>query len=267
MKILVTGHKGFIGGQLLKTLARQHEVIGYEYQNDFPDIRGYDWVVHAGAISSTTERNIDLVLRQNLEFSCRLLQACYRYGVNLQYSSSASVYGLGTDFRETATIDPRTAYAWSKYLFERYVDHNTGPVLVQGFRYFNVYGEPEQEAHKGNQASPHTQFRLQAKKFHKIILFENSENYLRDFVPVKTIVDVHTQFFSVPESGLWNIGTGKAQSFESVARDVAQETNAIIEYRPLPTELIHSYQTYTCADLTHLYKTLERYYDLGKTNL
>lgn len=263
MKILVTGHKGFIGGQLLLTLARQHEVTGYDYQNDFPDIRGYDWVIHAGAISSTTERNIDLVLRQNLEFSCRLLEACYRYGVNLQYSSSASVYGLGQDFRETAVPDPRTAYAWSKYLFERHVDQNPGPVLVQGFRYFNVHGSPEQEAHKGNQASPHTQFRLQAKKSQRIILFENSEKYLRDFVPVKTVIDVQEQFFSVTESGLWNIGTGRAQSFESVAHAVAQETQALIEYRPMPAELAYSYQTYTCADLTHLNKTLEKYHDLG----
>lgn len=260
MKILVTGHQGFIGSQIYSYFKSQHEVVGYDYDpNVVPDIRGYNWVIHCGAISSTTERDIDLVLRQNLEFSQRLLEDCYRYGVNLQYSSSASIYGLGTDFRETAIPDPRTPYAWSKYLFERYVAQNPGPSIVQGFRYFNVYGEPEQEAHKGGQASPYTQFRLQARRYGRISLFTNSESYWRDFVPIERVVGVHKRFLAIPESGLWNIGTGKVRSFAQVADEVVAETGCAVDYIAMPKQLEHSYQTYTCADLTHLHNTLEKY--------
>jgi ADP-L-glycero-D-manno-heptose 6-epimerase len=260
MKILVTGHRGFIGSQIYSYFKSHHEVVGYDYDpNVVPDIRGYDWVIHCGAISSTTERDIDLVLRQNLEFSQRLLEDCHRYGVNLQYSSSASIYGLGTDFRETAPPDPRTPYAWSKYLFERYVAQNPGPSIVQGFRYFNVYGEPEQEAHKGGQASPYTQFRLQARRYGRISLFTNSESYWRDFVPIERVVGVHKRFLAIPESGLWNIGTGQVRSFAQVADEVVAETGCAVDYIAMPKQLEHSYQTYTCADLTHLHKTLEKY--------
>lgn len=260
MKILVTGHRGFIGSQIYSYFKSHHEVVGYDYDPDvFPGISGYDWVIHCGGNSSTTERNIDLVLRQNLEFSQRLLADCYRHGVNLQYSSSASIYGLGTDFRETAPPDPRTPYAWSKYLFERHVAQNPGPSVVQGFRYFNVYGEPEQEAHKGGQASPHTQFRIQAKRDGRIVLFNDSDQYKRDFVPVERVIGVHKRFLSIPESGLWNIGVGQARSFQEVADEVAADTLCAMYYKPMPKELEHSYQTYTCADLTHLHYTLEKY--------
>ena len=263
MKLLITGHRGFIGGALTKTLGQYYEVTGYDYQNDFPNIQGYDWVIHAGAISSTTERDVELVLRQNLDFSCRLLEACYRYGVNLQYSSSASIYGLGQDFRETALPDPRTPYAWSKYLFERHVAQNPGPAIVQGFRYFNVYGEPDQESHKGGQASPFTQFKIQAQRYGRIRLFANSEAYWRDFVPVERVVGIHKRFFDVPESGLWNIGTGQVRSFAQVAREVQLDTGCAIDYIAMPKELEASYQTYTQADLTHLHSTLEKYHAMG----
>jgi ADP-L-glycero-D-manno-heptose 6-epimerase len=188
-----------------------------------------------------------------------LLEACYRYGVNLQYSSSASIYGLGTDFRETAPPDPRTPYAWSKYLFERYVAQNPGPSIVQGFRYFNVYGEIEQEAHKGGQASPHTHFRLQAKRDGRITLFTNSESYWRDFVPIERVVGIHKKFLTLSESGLWNIGTGQVRSFAQIAEEVVAETKCAIDYIDMPKVLEHSYQTYTCADLTHLYNTLKKH--------
>lgn len=263
MKILITGFKGFIGSQLYCILKQRHDVHGYDYQLDFPNIKNYDWVIHAGAISNTTERNIDLILRQNLDFSCQLLETCYRYKINLQYSSSASIYGLGNDFKETAAPDLRTPYAWSKYLFERHVSQNPGPSIVQGFRYFNVYGNPEIEAHKGDQASPHTQFRQQAKLSNRIKLFENSELYCRDFVPVDTVISVQEKFLSIPESGLWNIGTGQTKSFAQIAQQVVDETGCEVEYIPMPSKLAHSYQTYTCADLTHLHKTMEKYNAMG----
>ena len=152
MKILLTGHKGFIGSYMHRALAG-HEVTTYEWQDGIrPSVFGYDWVIHLGAISSTTERDVDKILKQNTEFSIDLYEECKTFGVNMQYASSASVYGLGTDFRESAPVDPRNPYAWSKYLFERYVQQHPTGSIVQGFRYFNVYAlNGAGEEHKDKQ--------------------------------------------------------------------------------------------------------------------
>ena len=254
MKILLTGHKGFIGSNAYKYFSTLHEVDGYEWGDTWPGVIDYDWVLHIGAISSTTERDIDKVLRQNYEFSVMVFDECKTFGVNLQYSSSASVYGLNQEFREDSPLDPKTPYAWSKYLFERYAAQHQGGNIVQGFRYFNVHGPGED--HKGAQASPHNQFTNQAQKFGKIKLFENSENYRRDFIHVDQVLDVHNKFLSIPKSGVWNVGTGHATSFRDVALNVANEHNAEIELIPMPDILKSSYQEYTCADLTLLNSTL-----------
>jgi ADP-L-glycero-D-manno-heptose 6-epimerase len=222
-----------------------HDVSTYEWGEILPSVAGQDWVVHIGAISSTTERDVDKVLRQNFDFSRQLYNACKTFGVNFQYASSASVYGLISTFSEDAPVDPRTPYAWSKYLFERYVRDNPSESIVQGFRYFNVYG-PEGEEHKGDQASPFAKFKRQAETQGKIKIFENSENYLRDFVHVSKVVDAHIDFMGKSVSGLWNLGTGETMSFLKVA----ESFGVPIEFVPMPDVLKTSYQTYTCADMT-----------------
>jgi ADP-L-glycero-D-manno-heptose 6-epimerase len=254
MKILITGNKGFIGSNAVKHFESNHTIDCYEWSTEKPVISNYDWVLHFGAISSTTERDVEKIMRQNLDFSCWLLNECNRTGANLQYSSSASVYGITTKFTETSPVQPQSPYAWSKYLFERYVKQTKWDITVQGFRYFNVYGPGED--HKGNQASPYHQFTQQAKNNGVIKLFENSNRYIRDFVPVSSIIDIHEQFLTIPTSGVWNIGTGAPKSFLDVANEVIKKHPATIEYIPMPPLLKQSYQSYTCADLTSLYETL-----------
>lgn len=252
MKILLTGHRGFIGSHMLRALeAHGHHVSVYEWGETLPSILEQDWVIHMGAISSTTERDIEKVMAQNVDFTIQLYEACHTFGVNFQYASSASVYGLVSTFREDAELDPRTPYAWSKYLTERHIRTHPMGATTQVFRYFNVYG-PEGEEHKGNQASPYAQFKQQAEENKKIRVFEGSDRFLRDFVPVSKIVDTHLKFLNVKESGVWNIGTGKPRSF----MDVAQEFNVPIETIPMPEILKDSYQKYTCADITKLQQTL-----------
>jgi len=255
MKILVTGHKGFIGQNMVKAL-EEHDLFLYEIGEPLPNVKGLDWVIHLGANSSTTETNVEKIIDQNYDFSRWLLNKCQDEGVNFQYSSSASVYGLGTDFKESAPANPLSPYAWSKLLFDRYVVgfEKQWTIKVQGFRYFNVHGPYED--HKGDQASPHHKFTKQAEITGVIKLFEGSENYKRDFVPVETVVDIHKKFFNVKESGIWNVGTGNPQSFKSVAETIAESTGARIEYIPMPDRLTNQYQKYTCADLTKLNKTL-----------
>jgi ADP-L-glycero-D-manno-heptose 6-epimerase len=255
MKILITGYKGFIGQNMVKALRDDHQLTYYEWGDAIPEFEGLDWVIHLGAISSTTETDVEKVMRQNHDFSCILLVACQTNNVNLQYASSASVYGLGKNFSEQAPHSPQSPYAWSKYLFDRHVLSNKfNGIRVQGFRYFNVHGPHEE--HKGDQASPYYKFKKQARETGVIKLFENSDQYLRDFVHVDDVIDVHKKFFDIKESGIWNVGTGKPRSFEAVARSIAVHYGAKIEYIPMPDNIKKQYQQYTCADLTKLTQTL-----------
>jgi ADP-L-glycero-D-manno-heptose 6-epimerase len=258
MKILLTGHKGFIGSHALKRLESKHEVTAYDWDDgDCPGVMDYDWVWHIGAISATTERDINRVLKQNYDFTLRLYSACRTFGVGFQFSSSASVYGLGTNFSEDAPPDPRTPYAWSKYLCERYIDYRARAAPVQLFRYFNVYG-PEGEEHKGSQASPHCQFTRQAQTTGEIRLFENSHLYKRDFIHVDKVLDVHEAMMDHPMAhGIFNVGTGETLSFQDIAEDIASKYHAKIVYIPMPDILKDSYQTYTCADMTKLNTVLQ----------
>ena len=253
MKILVTGHKGFIGKNLKNYLiSKGHDVRGYEWGETFYSVEKLDWVIHLGAISSTTERNIEKVLQQNLDFSIMLLNQCEKYNVKFQYASSASVYGPNENFEEYSSLYPQSPYAWSKYLFDRYIHSNKFDTIVQGFRYFNVYGNGED--HKGDQASPVTKFTKQAKETKRITLFEKSENYYRDFVCVDDVCKIHEEFLSINKSGIWNVGTGVAKNFREVAEAIAEKENADIVEIPMPADLKNQYQKYTCADLTELNK-------------
>ena len=258
MKICVTGAEGFIGKNLCKHLIdMNHEVTKFEYaKNSFPDPSLYDWVIHLGAISSTTERNVELIMDQNYEYSLKLLQMCDTMGVNFQYASSASVYGNTRNFKEDGEVYPLNAYAWSKYMFDRFVGSIMGEfkVLVQGFRYFNVYGNNEES--KGDQASPITKFANQAK-IGKIKIFKNSDKYLRDFVSVNDVCEVHSKMLKKNVLGIFNIGTGAPISFQKVAELVAKKHNAKIEIIPMPGKLQGQYQTFTSADLTQLNKYID----------
>lgn len=251
MEILLTGHKGFIGSHLLKALQEAgHEVETYDWHETYrPDVFGKDWVIHIGGNSSTTERDVEKIMRQNYDFTCRLYRECKTFGVNFQFASSASIYGLVSTFREDAPVDPRTPYAWSKYLCERYIMQNMGGITTQLFRYFNVYG-PEGEEHKGSQASPFMQFTKQAKENGVIKLFENSDKYERDFIHIDEIVQMHMRFMEKPVSGIFNMGRGKTMSFQEVGDFIAKTHKAKLEYIPMPEILKSSYQTYTKADMT-----------------
>lgn len=253
MKILLTGHKGFIGSHLLKKLKEEnHEVSTFDWgEESFPYVAEYEWVIHIGAISSTTEKDIEKIMSQNVDFTQNLYRVCKTYGVNFQFASSASLYGLNDEFKETSPLDPKTPYAWSKYLCERFIMQNIGGNTTQIFRYFNVYG-PEGEEHKGNQASPYCQFKKQAEQNGVIKVFEGSENYHRDFIHVSEVVDYHLRFLKCQQSGIFNIGTGTTKSF----LDVAKSFSVPIEEIPMPDILKQSYQKYTCADMTKTNQTI-----------
>ncbi len=257
MRILVTGHRGFIGGHAVRHFSQSHQVDTYDWHpTERPTVENYDWVLHFGGISSTTEKDVDKIMGMNYDFTVWLYDQCRRSGTNLQYSSSASVYGNTDHFREDGPVDPQSPYAWSKYLTERYIKANPSTSTVaQGFRYFNVYGSDEGDK---PQPSPHTAFRRQAESG-SITLYVSDREPLRDFVPVERVIQVQEKFLSIPESGVWNIGSGETRSFRDIAQEVSLETGVPITEKSLPNNMAAQYQWYTCANLDHLNATLERH--------
>jgi len=254
MNILVTGYKGFIGSHVFKRLHELgHNVVGYDYNDVFPSVEGMDWVIHLGAISSTTFSDVRQILKQNVAYTENLWRDCVKHNVKFQFASSASVYGnQNKTFREDDPVNPTSPYSWSKAISESLIMNTLGEIpTYQIFRYFNVYGSNED--HKGDQSSPYHKFKQQAMNEGEIEVFENSENYLRDFVPVEFVVRVHEEFLNKDVSGIFNVGTGKAKSF----LDVARSFNATIKNIPMPDKLKSSYQTYTEADVTKLKKLVD----------
>ena len=261
MKILVTGHKGFIGSHMAQYLVHKgHEVEGFDYvENVVPAVDQYDWVIHLGAISDTTERDVAKVWKHNYEFTLRLMQVCDHYSTNIQLASTAAVYGntVKDMYTEEDPVYPMTPYAWSKYLIDKFlidngIDQFNG--LVQSYRYFNVYGPGE--GHKGDQMSMVSKFQRQASENGVIKLFKNSDQYKRDIVCVYDLVRIQEEMLHQDKSGLFNLGTSKAVDIESVAKQIAEKTGAKIEYIDMPDHLKNQYQEYTCADNSKLHNTI-----------
>jgi len=232
-------------------------------------------VLHQGACSDTLETDAAYMLRNNYRYSVTLLEHCQDNDVPLLYASSASVYGAGTVFREERAHEaPLNVYGYSKFLFDQYVrrmlSHHTAPVA--GFRYFNVYGPREQ--HKGRMASVVHHFMRQYREEHRVRLFEGSGGYAageqrRDFVSVEDVVKVNLHFLGGRDrSGIYNLGTGRATSFNEVAAATINACRAeageaprsvgelvgegVIAYVPFPADLVGKYQSFTQADPARL---------------
>jgi ADP-L-glycero-D-manno-heptose 6-epimerase len=306
-RIVVTGAAGFIGSNLVRGLnARGFDDIiavddltqGDKFRNladlkiaDYVDLdlfydlfaEGFfgkvEAVFHEGACSDTMETDGKYMMDNNYTLSCGLFNACQERGSRLLYASSAAVYGGSDTFRETPEFErPLNVYGYSKLLFDQRMRRECGPQFkrtkrqVAGFRYFNVYGPREQ--HKGRMASVafHQFNQFQAEG--KVKLFGAYGGYAageqkRDFVFVDDIVAVNLWFFDHPDkSGIFNLGTGRAQPFNDVAVAVVNalrenpdqpafdaDTAAsrhLIEYIPFPEALRGKYQCYTQADLSAL---------------
>jgi len=304
MYIVVTGAAGFIGSNLVKALSDrgEHEVLAVDdlkqgdkfvnlVDSDIADYLDKDdflrelangafdgalaAISHQGACSDTTETDGRYMMQNNYRYSRELFEFCIDEEVPFVYASSAAVYGAGPDFREERECEsPLNVYGYSKFLFDEYVRRNwpERSSQVVGLRYFNVYGAHEQ--HKGRMASVAFHFFNQYRASGKVRLFEGSGGYAdgeqrRDFVSVEDAVAVNLYFLDYPrQSGIFNVGTGAAQSFNDVAvatvnacRRHAGETplaladmqrQGVIEYIPFPPELAGKYQSYTQADISAL---------------
>jgi len=289
--IIVTGGAGFIGSNIVRALNQRGEsnilVVddlsdGRKFQNivdcdiadyidkdDFIELIDRDVALgnvralfHEGACSSTTEWDGKMIMKNNYEYSKRLLHYCNKHTIAFLYASSAAIYGAGKTFKEAQEHEgPLNIYGYSKLLFDNYLRRivNQLDTQVVGFRYFNVYGPGEQ--HKGTMSSVAFHLNSQVKETGICKLFEGNDNYddggqRRDFVSVVDVVKVNLWFLDHPEkSGIFNLGTGKCQAFNDVANAVLKyHGKGKLEYIPFPDHLKGVYQSYTEADISELRK-------------
>lgn len=287
---IVTGGAGFIGSNLIRTLAdRGHDNIvvvddledGHKFVNisnlpiaDYIDkddflqrlatdngfARQITTIFHQGACSETTEWNGRYMMKNNYTYSQTLLHHCLEHHKPYIYASSAAVYGGSKTFVEDPIFEnPLNVYGYSKLQFDRYVRlaaAKPGSQVV-GLRYFNVYGPREQ--HKGSMASVAFHFNNQVLEDGEARLFSGTDGYadgeqLRDFVYVDDVCAVNLWFLDNPQvSGIFNAGTGCAQTFNDVANAVIKwHGKGKIRYVPFPEHLEGAYQSFTEADLTQL---------------
>ncbi len=289
---IVTGGAGFIGSNLVRQLlaAGCEEVVvvdelsdGHKFVNiadlaiadyldkdEFMDRLeggdfdgGIDAILHQGACSATTEWDGRYMMRNNYGYSQRLLHHCLEKKIPYLYASSAAVYGASKAFAEHPDNEqPLNVYGYSKLQFDRYVRRtvDTSSSQVVGLRYFNVYGPREQ--HKGAMASVAFHFNNQLLADGEVRLFEGTDGYgdgeqLRDFVYVDDVCALNLWFLEQRDvSGIYNAGTGHAQTFNDVANAAIDwHGKGAIRYVPFPSHLEGAYQSFTEADLTALRET------------
>lgn len=287
--IIVTGGAGMIGSNIIKALNERgindilvvdHLKNGRKFKNlvdlniadymdrdDFltqimagDDFGPIDAVFHEGACSATTEWDGKYVMLNNYEYSKELLHYCLDREIPFLYASSAATYGDTDTFIEEPQYEGAlNVYGYSKQQFDSYVrrlwqdaaEHKEKLSQITGFRYFNVYGPREQ--HKGSMASVAFHLNNQMNAGENPKLFAGSEHFKRDFVYVGDVAAVNLWFMDSGVSGIFNCGTGHAESFNEVANAVIKHHGkGQVETIPFPEHLKGAYQEYTQADLTKL---------------
>ena len=287
--IIVTGGAGMIGSNIVKALNEAGindilvvdnlkngkkfknlvdlDITDYMDRDDFltqimagDDFGPIEAIFHEGACSATTEWDGKYMMLNNYEYSKELLHYCLDREIPFLYASSAATYGETETFVEERQYEGAlNVYGYSKQQFDNYVrrlwkdaeEHGETLSQITGFRYFNVYGP--REDHKGSMASVAFHLNNQLNAGENPKLFAGSEGFIRDFVYVGDVCKVNLWFLKNGVSGIFNCGTGRAESFEEVAKAViAHHGKGDIETIPFPEHLKGAYQEFTQADLTKL---------------
>lgn len=296
--IIVTGGAGFIGSNIVAELEAQgyKDIVVVDWlgtedkwkniakrelaaivapENMFEYINKnkeqIEAIIHMGAISATTEKDVDLIIRSNFELSWKLWEFCRDNNKQFIYASSAATYGDGSlgfvdksDLEYLNQLRPLNPYGWSKVLFDRKVSREVlekrgTPKQYAGLKFFNVYGP--NEYHKGGQKSVVAHIFPDVKIGNEVKLFKSYNSkykdgeQLRDFVWVGDCVSVVMWLLKNPNvSGLFNVGTGQARTFYDLAKATwtAMGKEPKIGFKEMPETLRDKYQYYTQADLSNL---------------
>ncbi|ARR45737.1 ADP-L-glycero-D-mannoheptose-6-epimerase [Vibrio campbellii] len=287
--IIVTGGAGMIGSNIVKALNEAGindilvvdnlkngkkfknlvdlDITDYMDRDDFltqimagDDFGPIEAIFHEGACSATTEWDGKYMMLNNYEYSKELLHYCLDREIPFLYASSAATYGETETFVEEREFEGAlNVYGYSKQQFDNYVrrlwkdaeDHGEQLSQITGFRYFNVYGP--REDHKGSMASVAFHLNNQINAGENPKLFAGSESFKRDFIYVGDVSKVNLWFLESGVSGIFNCGTGNAESFEEVAKAVIKHhSKGEIQTIPFPEHLKGAYQEFTQADLTKL---------------
>ncbi len=285
--IIITGASGFIGQatslffkentqyslvlvDFLKTeneKLKECQFIHTDNLFDFLDFKNskINFIIHLGAITDTTETNIDLLKKYNLSYSKVIWRKCVKYSIPLIYASSAATYGDGKcgfsdDHKKINLFKPLNLYAQSKHEFDKYIlSEKDKPPFWYGLKFFNVFGFDESKKEK--MASIIFQSFHQILETKKMQLFKSNNSKIkdgdqcRDFIYINDIIDVILFLYSKKiKSGIYNIGTGKPTTFNNLISYVFDSLNKpkLIEYIEMPSDLKSQYQNYTKADIGKL---------------
>lgn len=294
--IVITGGAGFIGSCLIRHLndrgvehilivddlgksEKWKNLVGKRYCDIISKHTIFDWLqgrqeeieafIHLGACSSTVEQDANYLLENNYRFSVRLAEYALTHGKRFIYASSAATYGDGScgfsdDHDALETLRPLNMYGYSKHLFDLWLKKQDVLKNVVGLKYFNVFGP--NEAHKGRMASAIFHFFALVQKEGVIRLFKSSApkefadgEQKRDFIDVRDAVRMTSAFLDNTAGGIFNIGTGEANSWNLLAKSVfkALHKNPKITYIDMPHDLVGKYQNYTVADMAKTRKALK----------
>ena len=209
----------------------------------------FDYIFHEAAISDTTAQEQDLMIKTNVNAYKDLLDLAVAHNANMIYASSAATYGNAESPQRVGREAPNNVYGFSKlsmdHLSREYMKECD--INIVGLRYFNVYGA--REYFKNTTASMVLQFGHQILAGKNPRLFEGSDKILRDFIYIEDIIQANIKAMQPNTSGIYNVGTGKARSFQDIVDILQRELGTSLECEYIPNPFIGSYQFHTEADV------------------
>ena len=210
----------------------------------------FDYIFHQAAISDTTVSEQDLMIKTNVNAYEELLKIAINHNANIVYASSGATYGDASSPQTVGKEAPSNVYGFSKLMMDNisysYINKNPN-ISIVGLRYFNVYGP--REFYKNKTASTVVQFGHQLLKGNAPKLFEESDKILRDFIYIEDVIQANIKACAPLKSGVYNVGTGKARSFQAIADTLQKELGTNFETQYIPNPYIGQYQFHTEANM------------------